>query len=120
MMTHEELDALDDMIELAIDKVCRRAGGENGNPPPRWVREAFKEAGLKIVSAEAPASEAEIRADERQNCWRLVNAMVHHGSLTGDGRDAVAQRNGLILAANVLYRHADAADQALEPPKVPE
>ncbi len=53
-MTHEELDALDDMIELVIDKVCRRAGGENDNPPPRWVREAFKEAGLKIVPLEPP------------------------------------------------------------------
>jgi hypothetical protein len=48
-MTFEELDALDDKIAAAIDKVCRLAGGENDDPPPRRVREIFKEAGLSVV-----------------------------------------------------------------------
>ena len=47
-MTHEELDALDDKIAHVIGIVCRRAGAENDDPPPRWVRETFAAAGLKI------------------------------------------------------------------------
>jgi hypothetical protein len=48
-MTEEQLDALDDKIATVVDQICRRAGGENDDPPPRWVREAFREAGLSIV-----------------------------------------------------------------------
>lgn len=35
-------------------------------------------------------------------CWREINSLIVPGPLPGNGTDRVAQRNGLILAANVL------------------
>lgn len=55
-MTHEELYEIDDKLAEAINKVCRRAGGENDNPCPREVREMFKECGFAIVPL-VPTSE---------------------------------------------------------------
>lgn len=44
-MTHKELD---DKIEAVIGQVCRRVGATSEDPPARWVREIFVEAGLTI------------------------------------------------------------------------
>jgi len=49
-------------------------------------------------------SEEEIRADERRKCWEEINAWIVHGPLPGDGWDPSAQRNGLIMATNILLQ----------------
>lgn len=35
-------------------------------------------------------------------CWEAINEKIQHGTLTGTGADKTAERNGLILAANVI------------------
>jgi len=39
---------------------------------------------------------------ERQDCWDAINKWIKHGDLPGDGCDQTAQRNGMILASNVI------------------
>jgi hypothetical protein len=41
-------------------------------------------------------------AREREQAWEAVNAIIPQGELQGNGCDRQAQRNGTILAANVL------------------
>ncbi len=48
-------------------------------------------------------NEAEIRADERRKCWDLLQSMIVSGELPGNGCDKMAERNGIILAANALF-----------------
>lgn len=38
-----------------------------------------------------------------QDAWDTINRMVVPGPLQGDGWDKTAERNGLIMAANVLF-----------------
>lgn len=47
-------------------------------------------------------AEGDVRADERRKCWQRINAMIVPGELGGNGCDRLAQRGGLILAANAL------------------
>lgn len=47
-------------------------------------------------------TEGEIRADERRKCWERVNKWIIPGPLPGNGTDRSAQRNGLVLAANLI------------------
>lgn len=39
---------------------------------------------------------------ERQACWDAINAHITSGELPGSGWDQIAQRNGLILASNII------------------
>jgi hypothetical protein len=55
-----------------------------------------------------------IRKDTIQECWNLITSHVQAGSLQGNGCDDTAQRNGMILAANVLY-HLGVAVEAVHP-----
>lgn len=43
----------------------------------------------------------EVMAD-RVAAWEAINALIKVGPLPGNGCDETAQRNGLILAANIL------------------
>ena len=45
---------------------------------------------------------AEAVAAEREAAWAAINKHIVHGRLDGNGCDMTAQRNGMILAANVL------------------
>ena len=42
------------------------------------------------------------RQDERQKCWDEINAWIKPGELQGNGCDQHAQRNGMILASNIV------------------
>ena len=46
----------------------------------------------------------EIRRDERKHVWDEINKDIKYGSLRGNGCDETAQRNGLILATNIIFR----------------
>jgi hypothetical protein len=39
---------------------------------------------------------------ERKAAWEAVNALIVPGDIGGNGTDPTAQRNGIVLAANVL------------------
>jgi len=40
---------------------------------------------------------------ERQAAWDAIDAAIPKGELSGNGCDEQAQRNGMILAANILF-----------------
>lgn len=42
------------------------------------------------------------RLAERADIWRDIDAAIKPGSLPGDGFDKTAERNGLILAQNII------------------
>jgi len=48
-------------------------------------------------------SEDEIRKDERRKIWNEINKNIKSGTLAGNGCDDSAQRNGLIMAANIIF-----------------
>lgn len=54
------------------------------------------------LHAEVEALRAEL-ANERQAAWEAVNKWIKQGPLPGNGCDEQAQRNGMILAANLLH-----------------
>ena len=39
---------------------------------------------------------------ERKDAWEAVNALIVFGHIGGNGTDPSAQRNGIVLATNVL------------------
>lgn len=41
-------------------------------------------------------------ADPLQEAWDRINALIVRGNLPGDGTDESAQRNGLVIATNVI------------------
>ena len=43
-------------------------------------------------------------AEERMKCWNEINAAIKQGTLQGNGCDDSAQRNGLVLASNIIMR----------------
>ena len=53
-----------------------------------------------------PASRAVVIA-ERRAAWEAITAHIKTGQLQGNGCDETAQRNGLILAANLLRERLD-------------
>ncbi len=65
-------------------------------------------------------TEEQIRADERRKCWQHINAMIQPGPLPGSGWDRLAQRNGVILAANALLSRLEASSEPLPSPPPPE
>lgn len=46
--------------------------------------------------------ESNIRRNERQDCWNEINAQIKQGPLSGDGCDKQAERNGMVMASNIL------------------
>lgn len=53
----------------------------------------------KIVPVEA-------LRDEARACWEEINKAIPHGDLPGNGTDKVAERNGMILACNIIFDRA--------------
>ena len=47
--------------------------------------------------------EEEIRDDERRKIWAEINKWIIPGPMQGNGCDKTAQRNGLILASNLVH-----------------
>lgn len=47
------------------------------------------------------------RQDERRKCWDQINAHIKHGELPGNGMDQTAERNGLVLACNIVRFGSD-------------
>jgi len=43
-----------------------------------------------------------IRQDERQKIWDEINSHINGGSLSGNGFDETATRNGLVWATNIV------------------
>jgi hypothetical protein len=67
------------------------------------LREANKELGKALSKSMQAKAELRRELDEAyQRAWDAVNAFVKHGELQGNGCDESAQRNGLILATNVI------------------
>jgi hypothetical protein len=48
------------------------------------------------------AISAAFRQDERQKCWDEINTHIKPGPLPGNGLDQTAERNGLVLASNLV------------------
>lgn len=44
---------------------------------------------------------------ETQACWDDINAWIKPGELAGNGCDQTAQRNGMILASNILMERME-------------
>lgn len=42
------------------------------------------------------------RKTERQECWDAINKWIKRGDIPGNGCDETAQRNGMILASNLI------------------
>ena len=42
--------------------------------------------------------------EERMKCWNEINVAIKAGPLQGNGCDDTAQRNGLVLASNIIMR----------------
>lgn len=57
---------------------------------------------LYALPPNLPALIEQARKDELQKCWGKINAAIKPGELYGTGCDEVAQRNGLILANNII------------------
>jgi len=45
-----------------------------------------------------------IRRDERKRIWDELNKHIKTGHLKGNGLDKMAERNGLILATNIIFK----------------
>lgn len=45
----------------------------------------------------------EIQRDEYKLIWDKINKYIKTGNLQGNGCDETAERNGLILAANIIF-----------------
>lgn len=41
---------------------------------------------------------------ERAHCWKAIDGMIKRGPIDGNGFDKAAQRNGIIMAANVVMQ----------------
>lgn len=54
------------------------------------------------------------RQDERQKCWDEINAAIKPGPLPGNGRDQTAERNGLVLASNIVMAGMKGANDRVE------
>ena len=50
---------------------------------------------------------------ERQACWDEINSFIKQGPLPGNGCDESAQRNGLVLATNIIMGRLERSNAAL-------
>ena len=53
-----------------------------------------------------------VAAKERLSCWNEINAAIKEGPLQGNGCDESSQRNGLILASNIVSNGMRSNNQA--------
>lgn len=72
---------------------------ERVGPLTRWIWAWFSVA---YISGKFGSVWEAIRQDERQKCWDKINAAIPNGPLPGNGHDQMAERNGLILASNIV------------------
>ena len=54
------------------------------------------------ISNELEAFVLMIRKMERDRCWHEVNKYIRTGDLGGNGTNKNAERNGIILATNII------------------
>lgn len=47
-----------------------------------------------------------------QEAWKRVNDWIAKGELSGNGCDAMAQRNGMVLAANLILQPQEGGPSA--------
>lgn len=59
-------------------------------------------ADLRLKVPAQPAEDEAVRKRHYQECWDLINAQIKTGVLQGNGCDDTAQRNGLVLATNII------------------
>lgn len=52
---------------------------------------------------------SELDLDTLEACWAAIHKNIAHGDLAGDGTCRVSERNGMILATNILARMIDDA-----------
>ena len=71
----------------------------SGLPPP-----ANEDREMHVMRVAKLAAEA-----ERQACWDEINYFIKSGPLPGNGCDESAQRNGLVLATNIIVGRSNAA-----------
>lgn len=45
-----------------------------------------------------------LRKDERRRIWDEINKHIKAGDLQGDGCNDLAQRNGLVMATNIIFQ----------------
>ncbi len=81
----------DEIIEMA------REAGISYNPGSQHDHDHFRAYGDSLK-----AYTKLVAAKERKNAWEAVNALIVHGDIGGNGTDPSAQRNGIVLATNVL------------------
>jgi hypothetical protein len=67
----------------------------------RKIRECEGEAAAQLI-LETVTKEA--RRQARLEMWHAINAHIKTGDLGGNGCDMNAQRNGLVLAANLIFQ----------------
>jgi hypothetical protein len=69
-----------------------------------WVNENSQSGPFDTVGdcEEAESLVKAIQKDAIKHCWNQINARIERGKMDGNGCDASAQRNGLILAANIV------------------
>jgi len=48
------------------------------------------------------------RSAALEEVWRSIDARIAQGALSGNGADKTAERNGLVLAANIVRELIDA------------
>lgn len=77
------------MTQDEIVEMARQAGLD----PDLWNYTDAFETFAKLVAAK-----------ESKEAWEAVNALIALGHIGGNGTDLTAQRNGLVMASNVLMR----------------
>jgi hypothetical protein len=81
-------------VMAAIEKADRAFNAKRYSQPAHKRERWFNDAKQKHSAALATAA--------MKVCWQIVNGMVARGELPGNGCDQMAQRNGIVLAANRL------------------
>ena len=100
------------MVEEEVDKKIKEISGEYKEAYQSFckVMEAYEEK-LQEVNMEKKSIikrlvpetvYEEISKIERRRIWEKVNDAIKKGHLEGNGCDDQAQRNGMVLAANII------------------
>ena len=119
------MDAERERIRAANDAAIRagvqefQSGYKDSDPLADW--RAFLSAVVGGPHAEAQYTDDQMRAyaaaavaTERQAAWDAVNKWILPGDLGGNGCDNNAQRNGMILASNVLMERMSGPNVEVE------
>lgn len=80
--------------------------------PEEWISEAEHALPLepKLSKEIVSAIQNDARHSERIECWQAINAQIKQGNLPGHGIDESAQRNGLVLASNIISMRSRASE----------